>query len=67
RHEFSMEMTCEGCSNAATRVLTKAGGTDIVTDLASKKVLVTSDKSSDELLEILKKTGKAITYVGPVN
>jgi copper chaperone CopZ len=26
KHEFKMEMTCEGCSNAAKRVLGKIGG-----------------------------------------
>lgn len=26
RHEFSVDMTCEGCSNAVTRVLNKLGG-----------------------------------------
>ncbi|KAM5214267.1 copper transport protein ATOX1 isoform 2-T2 [Hipposideros larvatus] len=25
-HEFSVDMTCEGCSNAVTRVLNKLGG-----------------------------------------
>ncbi|XP_029072420.1 copper transport protein ATOX1 [Orcinus orca] len=26
KHEFSVDMTCEGCSNAVTRVLNKLGG-----------------------------------------
>ena len=26
KHEFKMEMSCEGCSNAAKRVLAKIGG-----------------------------------------
>ena len=30
KHEFKMEMTCEGCLNAAKRVLAKIGGIDNV-------------------------------------
>lgn len=26
KHEFSVDMTCEGCSNAVSRVLNKLGG-----------------------------------------
>lgn len=26
KHEFFVDMTCEGCSNAVTRVLNKLGG-----------------------------------------
>jgi len=64
KHEFNMEMTCEGCSNAAKRVLAKIGVTDVTADLTTKKLYVTSDKTSDELLETLKKTGKNVEYVG---
>jgi len=28
KHEFKMEMSCEGCLNAAKRVLAKIGGID---------------------------------------
>ncbi|XP_077983620.1 copper transport protein ATOX1-like [Glandiceps talaboti] len=66
KHEFNVEMTCEGCSGAVTRVLNKQGDkvTDFQIDLPAKKVFIQSTLSSDELLEILKKTGKATTYVG---
>jgi copper chaperone len=64
KHEFNMEMTCEGCSNAAKRVLGKIGVTDVTADLTTKKLYVVSDKPSDELLETLKKTGKNVEYVG---
>ncbi|XP_078602737.1 copper transport protein ATOX1-like [Branchiostoma floridae x Branchiostoma japonicum] len=67
-HEFTVEMTCEGCSGAVTRVLTKKEGVDnFDIDLPGKKVFVTSSLSSDEILETLKKTGKATNYVGTKN
>lgn len=36
----------------------------ITIDLDSKTVLVTSNLTADELLETIKKTGKATQYVG---
>jgi len=67
KHEFNMEMPCEGCSNAAKRVLSKINETNVVADLAAQKVWVVSDKSSDELLQVLQKTGKKVSYVGTSN
>ncbi|XP_076641803.1 antioxidant 1 copper chaperone [Halictus rubicundus] len=59
-YEFQVEMTCEGCANAVTNVLTKKEGVNNVQiDLANKKVLVTSSLSSDEVSNVIKKTGKA--------
>ncbi|XP_063611580.1 copper transport protein ATOX1-like [Penaeus indicus] len=65
-HEFTVEMTCEGCSGAAKRVLGKLGDkvSNVDISLETKKVIVTSTLSSDELLETLKKTGKDVTYLG---
>lgn len=60
-------MTCEGCSNAAKRVLGKIGVTDVDADLETQKLTITSDKTESELLEALKKTGKKVTYVGLAN
>ena len=42
------------------------GGTveDFNVDLEGKKVSVTSDLSSDDIMETLKKCGKAVSYVG---
>lgn len=64
--EFHMEMTCEGCANAAKRVLGKKGDavSNIETDVDGKKVTVTSTLSSDELLEALQKTGKEVRFLG---
>lgn len=73
KYEFTVEMTCEGCSGAATRVLNKKKAEGIVLDfdvqLAEKKVFVEvpDGTTSDEILEILKKTGKATAYVGLAN
>ncbi|XP_076810243.1 copper transport protein ATOX1-like isoform X1 [Clavelina lepadiformis] len=65
-YEFKVEMTCEGCSGAVTRILTKKLGADanFNVDLAAQKVTITSDLSQDELTEMLKKSGKAVTYIG---
>lgn len=59
-----MEMTCEGCSNAAKRVLAKIGVDQVEADLSAQKLFVTSDKPQEELLAALKKTGKTVEYVG---
>ncbi|XP_020819947.1 copper transport protein ATOX1 isoform X1 [Phascolarctos cinereus] len=111
KHEFSVDMTCEGCSNAVTRVLNKLGdhgesqgrcwqgerrskaqrlsafrisefgnwvpascgalwrgqhqvGVQFDIDLPNKKVRIDSEHSVETLLETLKKTGKATTYLG---
>ena len=37
---------------------------NIETDVASKKVTVTSTLSQDELLEALQKTGKEVSFIG---
>uniref|UniRef100_A0A8C9WKW6 Copper transport protein ATOX1 n=1 Tax=Scleropages formosus TaxID=113540 RepID=A0A8C9WKW6_SCLFO len=63
-HEFYVDMTCEGCSGAVTRVLNKLD-VKFDIDLPNKKVFIESDKDADELLETLKKTGKTVNYIGP--
>uniref|UniRef100_G3TJU0 Copper transport protein ATOX1 n=1 Tax=Loxodonta africana TaxID=9785 RepID=G3TJU0_LOXAF len=66
KHEFSVDMTCEGCSNAVSRVLSKLEGVQFDVDLPNKKVCINSSEHSvDTLLETLKKTGKAVSYLGP--
>ncbi|KAL9971640.1 hypothetical protein ACROYT_G017836 [Oculina patagonica] len=64
RHEFQVEMTCEGCSGAVTRVLNKKGEQNIEIDMDKQRVYVTSTLSSDELLETIKKAGKTCSYIG---
>lgn len=65
RHEFQVEMTCEGCSGAVTRVLNKLGDVKFDIDLPNRLVWIESDKDVDVLLETLKKTGKGVKYNGP--
>eukprot|EP00545_Synedropsis_sp_CCMP1620_P006489 CAMPEP_0119013308 /NCGR_PEP_ID=MMETSP1176-20130426/8383_1 /TAXON_ID=265551 /ORGANISM="Synedropsis recta cf, Strain CCMP1620" /LENGTH=72 /DNA_ID=CAMNT_0006966395 /DNA_START=88 /DNA_END=306 /DNA_ORIENTATION=+ len=60
--EFNVGMTCEGCASAVKRILGKMDGvTDIQTDVATKKVLVTADDSlaAEVMLEKLQKWSEA--------
>lgn len=60
-------MTCEGCSGAVERVLNRLKGQgveNILISLPDQKVTVTSTLSADQLLEVIKKTGKKTSYVG---
>ncbi|XP_068181170.1 copper transport protein ATOX1 [Antennarius striatus] len=66
KHEFQVEMTCEGCSNAVTRVLNKLGDVQFQIDLEKKLVWIESDKDVQVLQETLQKCGKKVTYVGTV-
>ena len=66
-HVFNVEMTCEGCSGAVERVLNRLKGQgvdNVLISLPDQKVSVTSTLSADQLLEVIKKTGKKTTYVG---
>ncbi|CAL7937138.1 unnamed protein product [Xylocopa violacea] len=64
-YEFNVEMTCEGCSNAVTNVLNRKEGVNgIQIDLEGKKVFVTSTLPSEEILKVIKKTGKTCQFVG---
>jgi len=64
-HEFKMEMTCEGCSGAAKRVLGKLSEvSEVECSIPDQKVTVTSTLPSDQLLEQLKKAGKPVSYIG---
>ncbi|KAM4621927.1 copper transport protein ATOX1 [Polymixia lowei] len=65
KHEFEVAMTCEGCSGAVTRVLSKLGSdVKFEIDLPKKLVWIESDKDLDLLLETLKKCGKEVKYNG---
>ncbi|XP_067900016.1 copper transport protein ATOX1 [Heterodontus francisci] len=64
KHEFFVDMTCEGCSNAVTRVLNKLEDVQFDIDLPNKKVFIESKQSVEVLTEHLKRTGKAVQYVG---
>ncbi|XP_078086840.1 copper transport protein ATOX1 isoform X2 [Mustelus asterias] len=64
KHEFFVDMTCEGCSNAVARVLNKLGDVQFDIDLPNKKILIECKHSVETLTECLKKTGKDVQYVG---
>ncbi|CAK9804992.1 Copper transport protein ATOX1 [Anthophora quadrimaculata] len=64
-YEFNVEMGCEGCTNLVTKVLNKKEGvTNIEIDLQEKKVFVTSTLSSDEVLQVIRSTGRACQFLG---
>ncbi|KAH8388935.1 hypothetical protein KR215_007845, partial [Drosophila sulfurigaster] len=65
-HEFKVEMTCGGCASSVEKVLGKLGDKveKVNVNLDDKTVTVTSNLSADELLEQLRKSGKAVSYVG---
>ncbi|XP_050672271.1 uncharacterized protein LOC126970428 [Leptidea sinapis] len=66
-HIFNVEMTCEGCSGAVERVLNRLKGQgveDFNVSLPEQKVTVTATLSSDQLLEVISKTGKKTMYIG---
>lgn len=65
-------MPCSGCSNAVNRVLSKTQGNqrlnlkginNISISLENQTVVVESERSADEILEVLKKTGKQTEFV----
>ncbi|GMT18824.1 hypothetical protein PFISCL1PPCAC_10121, partial [Pristionchus fissidentatus] len=62
-HVFEMAMTCGACANAARRVLEKLG--DGITidsiDVPTKRIVVTTDKSMEEVKTQLEKTGKTVS------
>ncbi|XP_048190342.1 copper transport protein ATOX1 [Perognathus longimembris pacificus] len=64
KHEFSVDMTCQGCADAVSRVLNKLGGVEFNIDLPNKKVSIESEHSTDTLLATLNKTGKAVSFLG---
>uniref|UniRef100_A0A0N4ZV88 Copper transport protein ATOX1 n=1 Tax=Parastrongyloides trichosuri TaxID=131310 RepID=A0A0N4ZV88_PARTI len=59
---FEMGMTCDGCANAAKKVLSKLGDKVICidADVATKTIKVTTSLESSEIQTQLEKTGKSI-------
>lgn len=58
-------MTCEGCVNSVQNVLNKKEGVnDIKVNLDNKMVSVKTTLSSDEILQVIKKTGKECRFLG---
>ncbi|CUS07103.1 unnamed protein product [Tuber aestivum] len=62
--QFSVTMTCGGCSGAVDRSLKKLEGVeDLKIDLGAQTVKVTTNDSLkyEDVLEQIKKTGKKVT------
>jgi len=72
---FKVGMTCGGCKNAITKVLTKAGVEDgnLEIDLEAKDVFITCDDSIDPEIynAAISKwgnaSGKSVEYIGVVS
>ncbi|XP_076360056.1 copper transport protein ATOX1-like [Tachypleus tridentatus] len=64
-HEFEVELTSQDCVDVVKKTVEGMEGVNKVDiDLENKRVFIDSNLSSDELLEVLKKTGKKCSYVG---
>ncbi|KAJ2490259.1 hypothetical protein IWW37_003291 [Coemansia sp. RSA 2050] len=63
-YEFSVAMTCGGCSGAVTRALTNYNGgghiIDIVATPVKNTVVVRSALPREEVLSVIAKTGKKV-------
>ncbi|XP_030745646.1 copper transport protein ATX1 [Sitophilus oryzae] len=64
-HEYRVAMTCEGCSGAVERVLGKHKDkiANVEINLKEQQVKVTTTLSANEVLELIKKTGKNTEYI----
>ncbi|CAH1173924.1 unnamed protein product [Phaedon cochleariae] len=65
-HEFKVSMTCDGCSGAVQRVLGKLkdkGVEDFEISLETQSVKVKTTLSAEEILEVIGKTGKEVSFV----
>ncbi|VDB82988.1 unnamed protein product [Peniophora sp. CBMAI 1063] len=65
QYKFDVKMTCGGCSGAVTRVLERAktngnGVSSYDVSLEKQEVLVTGEIPYDDLLAMIKKTGKEV-------
>jgi len=62
RHEFTVQMTCEGCKKSVNAVLTKTPGVEKVDiDLAAQTVVVEGTATQEECLKSIQKTGKKVS------
>ncbi|TPX40176.1 hypothetical protein SeMB42_g06119 [Synchytrium endobioticum] len=61
-HRFKVVMTCSGCSNAVSRVLSKTPGVNqFDVSLEKQEVTVrTTGLTQDAVFEVIKKTGKPV-------
>ncbi|KAL1489717.1 hypothetical protein ABEB36_013653 [Hypothenemus hampei] len=64
-HKYRVKMTCEGCSGAVEKVLNKHKDKieTFNVNLAEQQVKVRTNLPADEVLEIIKKTGKETEHI----
>lgn len=65
--QYNVKMTCEGCTNAINRILTKNKDNLLIQDydisLENQQVTINHDEkvNDDEILAVLKKSGKEVS------
>ncbi|KAM3180451.1 hypothetical protein ACTXT7_016254 [Hymenolepis weldensis] len=64
-YKFELEMTCEGCANAAKRVLGQLGSdvSSVITDVSTNTVTVSTTLPEETILDQLKKTTKPVKAI----
>ena len=63
--EFSVDLTCGKCEEKVGAALASHGLEDYSISVAAQKVVVvTRDRSSDEVKEVIEQTGKVAVLVG---
>nr|CDS32468.1 copper transport protein [Hymenolepis microstoma] len=64
-YKFELEMSCEGCANAAKRVLEKLGSdvSSVITDVSTNTVTVSTTLPEETILNQLKKTSKPVRAI----
>ena len=62
--EFDVNLTCGKCEKAVSGALSAAGINDYSIDVAGKKVVVATERTSDEVRETIESVGKVAVLVG---
>jgi len=62
--EFSVNMSCGNCEKNVGKALEKEGIKDFTIDLANQKVVVVTERSANQIQEVLETTGKTAVLVG---
>ena len=64
-HQFSVQMSCSGCSNAVERALKKVAGVNKVeTNLEKQTVDVYGEVDKATAFKAIEKTGKTVSEIG---
>lgn len=60
-YKFKVHMSCYGCVGAVIKVLSQSDINNVDVDFDNQMVSVKTDKSSNDILELLQKTGKKVS------